>query len=137
MGTISGRFFFTLNRFAQGIGINKIWLKNIVTQIQSDQFKQNWSSEVFDSSKCSIYRCFKTEPCFEGYLNVLPTNLKVIFTGFRCRNFNIPVEKGSYFNIPLASRTCDLCGMVQMHIGDEFHYLFTCRFFCTERKKKI
>ena len=61
---------------SQGIGINKIWLKNIVTQIQSDQFKQNWSSEVFDSSKCSIYRCFKTEPCFEGYLNVLPTKLE-------------------------------------------------------------
>ena len=62
-------------------------------------------------------------------------NLKIIFTRFRCRNFNIPVEKGSYFNIPLASRTCDLCGADD--IGDEFHYLFTCRFFCNERKKSF
>jgi len=114
-------------------------LKNIVIQIQTDQFKQNWSSEIFGSSKCSIelsiYRCFKTEPSYEDYLNVLPNNLRVIFNRFRCRNFNIPVEKGSYFNIPLVSRTCNLCNADD--IGDEFHYLFECAAFTVDRNKYL
>ena len=37
--------------------------------------------------------------------------------------------------IPTDRRTCDKCNSNEL--GDEFHYIFTCNFFCDERRKRL
>ena len=51
---------------------------------------------------------------------------------FRCRNNKLPIEQGSYFNIPRETRCCTKCNLDVL--GDEFHVLFVCPFFHKERK---
>lgn len=118
----------------QGCNINKSWLKHIVSQTLSDQYKQEWYSIVFESHKCINYRMFKTELCFESYFKNLPFNLRKVYIKFRCRNVSkLPVEAGCYLNIQFDERICTKCNLNV--IGDEFHYVLICPFFENERKQ--
>lgn len=101
----------------------------------SDQFLQNWNSTLYNSAKCLVYRCYKTEHCFEGYLDSLPRNLAIYMCKFRTMNHSFPIEKGRYTNIDRADRICNLCR--KNTIGDEFHYLFECTHFSIDRRKYI
>ena len=64
----------------QGQGINSLWLKRTIKQNVKDQFVQEWQNSVFNSSKCSNYRIFKTEFKFENYLVDLPTKLRINYS---------------------------------------------------------
>ena len=120
----------------QGHEVNCLWLKNTVSQCLSDQFSQEWKSNVDTASSCINYRLFKNDLCYENYLNNLSPNLRIIYTGFRSRNFSkLPVVSGSYLNISLANRLCDKC--YSDSIGDEFHYVLECSFFNDKRKSFI
>ena len=111
-----------------------------MSQSLSDQFSQEWKSNVDTASSCINYRLFKNELCYENYLNNLSSNLRITYTRFRShfrsRNFSkLPVVSGSYLNISLANRLCDKCDSVS--IGDEFHYLLECNFFSDKRKSFV
>ena len=43
----------------------------------------------------------------------------------------MPMVTGRYANIPVEERICTLCQTNKL--GDEFHYLFECPFFQTQR----
>ena len=45
------------------------------------------------------------------------------------------IEYGSFFKLDRAKNTCKLCKTGDL--GDEFHYLFKCSYFNTQRKKPI
>ena len=66
---------------------------------------------------------------------MLPSDLRIPYIRFRCRNNNLPIEIGSYVNTERHSRLCNKCNCNE--IGDEFHVLFKCPYFGDKRKKYI
>lgn len=98
-----------------------------------DQYKQTWNNVVFNSPKCINYRIFKTQHSLEKYFSILPTDLWRAMCHFRCLNHKLPIERGRFWGIMRDDRLCDLCSSNQL--GDEFHYIFDCSFFSSERKK--
>ena len=97
-----------------------------------DQFVQEWQNSVFNSSKCSNYRIFKTEFKFENYLVDFPTKLRINYSKFRCRSHRLPIEEGIFSEINKESRLCTKCDLLD--IGNEFHYIFKCPSLQSERK---
>lgn len=130
-----------------GLGLSNVWLdqhvsfpvafKNLFNHRLRDQFIQNWFSLIDRSSKCLNYRIFKKEFSIENYVHVLSPNLANILCKFRTVNHKLPIEKGRFLNIERDCRTCNLCTVNHDVIGDEFHYLFQCSFFNSERRKYI
>jgi len=118
---------------SQALDINSDWLKEKIKQNYRDQFIQNWNSTISNSSKCNIYRLFKTEFRFEPYLNQLPFKLCNYLTKFRCRSTRIPVESGIFIGLERKDRLCKLCPLNV--VGDEYHYIFECTLFTSERKQ--
>ena len=115
--------------------VNVNHFKTVVKNRLQDQFQQQWNSTINNSPKCLVYRMYKNEYCFEKYLDVLPCNLRKVLCKFRTMNHSLPIEKGRYFNIERSQRLCTLCN--KDIIGDEYHYLFECTYFDTDRKKYI
>ena len=100
------------------------WLKQTVLLTLTDQFKQKWNSDMFDSSKGINYRIFKKELTLEKYFSILPVKYCKLFCKFRTMNHKLPIETGRWHNISRQNRICTLCNY---EIGDEFHYLFNCK----------
>ena len=67
------------------------------------------------------FRC--TLDRLHPFANILPKSKTITLTKFRLRNHNLPVECGSWYDVPSELRTCPIC---PDHIGYEFHYLFEC-----------
>jgi hypothetical protein len=116
---------------SQGVGINVEWLKECIFQRCKDQYEQLWHEQINNSSKCIIYRMYKTEFKFEKYLVNSTFKLRQIYTKFRCRSSRIPIESGICSGIQRQDRLCSLCAINE--VGDEFHYIFICPFFKNDR----
>ncbi len=114
---------------------NVFYLGEIVKQRLQDQFIQFWRSEIWNSSKCTTYRCFKTDFEFENYLRFLPPALRIEFCRYRCSNHRLDIELGRYQGIPRNQRLCSKCqtGVV----GDEFHHLMECTIYRDLRSQYI
>jgi len=119
----------------QGDGIDQDWFKNAIKQRLFEHSQQYWISSINESSKCTNYKIFKEKLGYESYLNVLPSKLCKAFTKFRCSNHRLPVEVGSYSNIPRNERLCKLCNSNQL--GDEYHFVLECNHFSLVRKGLI
>ena len=78
---------------------------------------------------------FKERFEFEEYLVKTPGNLLKYLVKFRTRNNRLPIEVGSWNNIELNNRKCELCN--KNCIGDEFHYVIECSYFTEYRKRFI
>jgi hypothetical protein len=110
---------------------SKAWLKKCVSQKLKDQFCQTWSSAIWEGKKCINYRIFKENFSLETYLD-LPFKYRTALTKFRCRNHKFPIETGAHKGIDRANRYCPHCK--PKTIGDEFHYLLSCKKFSNERR---
>ena len=53
----------------------------------------------------------------------------------KCVNHYMPIVAGRYSNIPIDDRICKICQTNE--IGDEFHYLFNCTFFSSQRTRHL
>lgn len=115
--------------------INLTHFKNVVKCRLKDHFLQNWQATVADSHKCLVYRIYKKNLSFEKYLDILPTNLGKLLCKYRTTNHLLPIEKGRHLNIDRNHRKCQKC--TKQSLGDEFHYLFECKFFKDSRKKFV
>ncbi|XP_060563724.1 uncharacterized protein LOC132723080 [Ruditapes philippinarum] len=132
-------------KLLDSLGLSNFWINNVATSLPlfkkivknrlKDQFIQNWHSEMSQSSKCLNYRMYKSEFRFEKFLDILPSHLALVRLRFRCMNHKMPIESGRFCNIPRELRVCNLCN--NSSLGDEYHYLFNCQFFNTDRKKYI
>jgi hypothetical protein len=109
------------------------WLSQKMKCRQHDQYLQNWSNSISLSSRGKTYKLFKQQFTFEKYFNVIPQNLWTVIIKFRTSNHYLPVETGRWNNILWEDRLCTLCDTNE--IGDEFHYLFICKFFENARKQ--
>ena len=126
-------------------GLSNIWLSQDVAAKQwiissidlrlKDQFKQNWFADMNISSKGLCYRIFKCDFDMEKYLSILPYNLATLFCKYRCGSHRLPVETGRWQSVARNERLCHLCD--SSDIGDEFHYIMSCRFFANERKQLL
>jgi len=97
---------------------------------------EEWRTEVNNCRKCYLYKAYKLELKLEDYLcNIDTDKLKVVLTRFRLCNHRLSLEIGSYNNLERKFRLCPHCD--QNDIGDEFHYMFTCSKFKSERVKFI
>ena len=83
------------------------------------------------SHKAIFYKSIKNSHSFEPYLDILPKAKRISLTRFRLNNHKLPVECGSWNNVPFELRTCPIC---PLHIGDQFHYLFDCTSTSSDRK---
>ena len=80
---------------------------------------------------------FKTSFCFENYLVNLERPLRDYMLKFRFSNHKLPIQSQRFIGIPRGERVCELCDSEE--IGDEFHYLFSCKDarMTAERKKHL
>ena len=101
-----------------------------IERILKDQFFQSWQVSVRNSSKGLYYQYIKDFPSFEKYL-LFSKSISIPILRFITSNHNLPVETGRWINTPRELRTCKLCKSPS--IADEFHYIFRCEAFATER----
>ena len=107
--------------------VNVKWLKVVVKLKLTDQYHQQWGSNICNSDECTTYRIIKYDFKMEKYLLVLPPNLSRPLCKCRTCNHRLPIQQGRYSGIDRRERFCTLCDCND--IGDEFHYFFKCPFF--------
>ena len=97
----------------------------------NDLYIQEWYAKLNASSKGKNYSIFKHEIDLERYLTTLPGNRYLPLCKFCTANHRLPIKTGRWENTLLNER---LCNLYNSDIGDEFHYLFACPHFVSERK---
>ena len=122
-------------QFQHFMKFDKNWLNTTVKNILNDQFKQAWNSDLENSPKAFSYRIFKTEHCFETYLDQLNERDRITLIRFRTTNHKLPIETGRWLNIDRNDRICTFCNSNKL--GDEFHYLLECSTFQDDRRKNL
>ena len=115
--------------------LNKNIAFKVINQCLEDSYRQNWQSEIHNNGLCSSYKIFKNNPEMESYILNLDLTLLRNLAKFRCGSVNIPTISGRYTDIPRDERNCTLCDRSVM--GDEYHMLFECPFFHSERGNLI
>ena len=113
--------------------INSTWLQKALKQKLNDIFIQNWNSQVQSTSESNIYKIYKTKFEQSIYISILSTSLCKSFIRFRTRNHRLPIEVGRWSGIPINQRICSFCN----ELGDQIHYLLTCKHFESERKRYL
>ena len=108
-------------------------IKNQISKTLSDLYVQEWHNKVTSSSKGKNYTLFKQDLNFENYLIKLNRKHCSSLLKLRLSNHPLQVETGRWENTPLEDRKCTLCS--KHDIGYEFHYLFVCDHFISDRKK--
>ena len=99
------------------------------------KYVENWRNDVFNSPKCFNYRIYKSQHELENFFyNLSDKNIKA-FVNYRMCNNCLPVETGRWIGLERNLRKCNLCNTDD--IGDEFHYMFKCPFFSSERRKYL
>ena len=111
-------------------GLTKTTSTQTINQRLHDIVKQNWFSEVQNNSCCTNYRIFKTELTFENYLIKLTFSDRIALCRFRSGNIKLPSNVGR-FNNNSVDITCKVCNLNVT--GDEYHYIFVCNAFDTQR----
>ena len=133
------KFGFGYAFIAQDIGNPLLFLKEFKQRL-IDCNKQNWLSDVQESSKLRTYSTFKTllEP--EKYLHcIILWKYRKALCKFRCSNHDLNIEIGRRFKIPIADRICIFCINVSniTIIEDEYHFLCICKLYQNIRNKYV
>ena len=132
INTVESKWFKHVKNILDNCGVSFIWLSQSITICSlpefirlnlREQYSQEWSTTVYNSSKCVLYRVFKKSLIFEKYLTMSPFTRRIICK-FRTTNHRLPIEIGRYANLPRHTRLCDKCELG--YVGDEFHFLFEC-----------
>ena len=114
-----------------------MWFKAKVKRSLTDAFIQSWYSVVDDrkNEMYTNYRMFKTSFGQESYLSLLPSACVIKLFQFRTTNNILPVNNQRFEGIMRNERKCQKCNSGD--IGDEFHYIFKCRFFNRTREELL
>ena len=111
----------------------KSFMKNVVILQLQNQYLQLWQTEVDRNRICITYRIFKDQLVFEPYLTNLNFLNRRALSCFRSGCHKLPVAKSRYSEG--VDTICKLCN--SNDICDEFHVLFVCNFFQTDREKYL
>ena len=110
---------------------NSVWLRNAIKQKLTDVYIQKWISQIIVTSESNCYKIFKTHFGQSKYISILPKSQCKSLIRFRTRYHKLSVEVGRWKSVPLNERLCIYCN----ELGDEFHYLMSCKHFEAERKQ--
>ena len=106
----------------------------------TDCMKQNWHSDINESSRCDSYKEFKTLLNVERYLSMdMPFYKRKAFARFRSSSHKLSIEIGRHHNINRADRLCLFC-LNQFNIVTieyKYHTFFICPKFNTQREKYL
>ena len=78
---------------------------------------------------------FKNEPKIESYLTDLSYSLRISTVKFLTRTHHLPITYDRFRNQDKVDKTCKKCDLDE--IGDENHYIFSCKFFTEDRLKYL
>ena len=106
-------------------------LQKAIKQKLIDVYIQKWISQIKVTSESNCYKIFKTHFGQSKYISTMPRSQWKSLIRFRTRNHKLPVEVGRWKSVPLNERLCIYCN----ELGDEFHYLMSCKHFEDERKQ--
>ena len=107
-------------------------VKKDISRTLSDLYIQEWNEKANVSSKGNQHFLFKDNLNFKKYLINVSKFYHSKIIKYRTGNHRLPVETRRWDNIPLNERKCKICTIDD--IGNEYHYLFTCDFFKSNRK---
>ena len=113
--------------------VKQLFKHELCTTID-DIARQEWYEQLSSNSACITYRILKTDFKFEKYLTQLNFYERIILTKFRTSNNRLPANKFR-FSKNTNEKLCNLCNSEDL--GDEFHYLFICKKFESERNLYI
>ena len=113
----------------------KTWFRNSVKVKLEEWYAKKWSDTVFNNSSCLNYRGMTLVKKIQNYVLKLPKCYVYSMCKLKCVNHYMPIVAGRYSNIPIDARICQICQMNE--IGDEFHYLFNCTFFSSQRTRHL
>ena len=100
-----------------------------------DVREQLWLEEVNLNAQCSIYKQLMTAWGMPKYIQILKPSLRTTMCRFRTRCHNLPVTCNRFKTGDGTNTMCPLCTCSQ--VGDEYHYIFICNHFLTEREKYL
>lgn len=98
-------------------------------------YTNKWHRELENSHVYESYEIFKTTLEMEKYLLNIDPKYAIPLCRFRTLNHKLPIVTGRFNETRKIDRLCTKCNSED--IGDEFHYLFRCEFFKSERKLLI
>ena len=123
--------------------INPNCFKKKIEQTLSDQYIQEWESQVNVMSSCITYKSLKSHFKQEKYLDLPNRSDRINLCKFRCRNTKIPVVTGGFSNrnnpsTPYENRLCEICDMnIIGDVRDEYYHILICPAFQEQRKNYL
>ena len=121
--------------FFQTVGDVKVFLFQVKHRI-TDQFLQNWTGRLNESSRAMFYRHISTFT-FQVYLNIVSVkNIRVSLTKLRVSSHRLCIETGRWnkpVSTPVNERKCLIC----KELEDEFHFILQCNMYKELRKRYI
>ena len=108
--------------------------EQIKTNCKSN-FLKKWKEEINSNSQCEFYKMIKESPKIENYLSKLTYSLRINTVKFFIRGHHLPITNDRWNKESNPDRFCKKCDMNE--IGDENHYIFSCKFFSPQRSKYI
>ena len=97
-----------------------------------DMYKQQWNSEISNTTDGRLYKNIKHDFEFENYLQ-LPKYLRTSISKIRMSSHLFYIERGRWSNIDRQHRTCELCNKIE----DEYHIFIECPRFNAEQEKYL
>ena len=123
-------------------GFGYVWEANTVGNINAfveffkqrlkDCCRQDWHSDISESSKSMLYCKYKLILKLESYLTFLdlPFLYRKTLANFRCSSHPLMIEKGRHQNIERNTRFCPLCIKRNVYtVEDVFHFVCVCPFY--------
>ncbi len=103
-------------------------MKTTIKKLLLDKYHTLWLNSISnqdENPKLRSYKLFKTEFCFEPYLNLVNPKLRNAISRFRVRAHHLAIETGCHAKpkIPVGERLCVSCSVVE----DELHHLIECK----------
>lgn len=103
-----------------------------IKQIIADQFIQEQSSQIFNSSKLKFYQNIYSNHKRSSYVDLLrQKSERSTLCKIRLSAHNLEIEKGRHLSIPVNERICKICNSGD--IEDELHFLFNCNKYSSAR----
>ena len=108
----------------------------ILKQRLRDQYVQNWKTNIREVSKLEYYARFKTEFCYEEYLDfIVNDDYRKALTKFRLCSHDLEIEVGRHSGVERVNRICKLCSSNTTE--SEYHFLLCCSKYAQLRQVYI
>lgn len=135
----------SVKNILQQNGFGYVWLQqgvlnvnrfiSSITQRLRDQYVQEWSMIISDSSKLETYTQYKVNFTHELYLScVTVRKFRNALAKLRSSSHDLEIEKGRYTNVQREDRKCRICNTV---VESEYHFLLKCPAYMELRQRYL